>query len=411
MDFALPEIGEGVLEAELTAWLVKPGDAVKRGQNLMEVLTDKAAMEVPSPFVGTVTELRAEPGQKLKVGEAVLSYTPSGQPAARPAAEPAPRPIAAAAAAAARPSNGPPAPAPVNRLPAKAAPSVRQLARKLGVDLAAVRGSGPDGRVLVEDLAPVLRRPADEEGAPPARRPPDFGRPGTRVKLQGLRRIIAERMAEARRTIPDYSYVDECDVTDLVRLRESLRPVFARGGVKLTYLAFFVKAVAQALKEVPPVNASLDEAAGEIVLHDRYDVGVAVATPAGLIVPVVREADKKDLGTIAGEIDRLSEAARAGRAKRDDLRGGTFTVTSVGNIGGLITTPIINPPEVGIMGVGKIVKRPVFDAAGQVRPADVVYFSFTFDHRVVDGAVGAAFANAVLDRVRNPAALLLPERM
>jgi 2-oxoisovalerate dehydrogenase E2 component (dihydrolipoyl transacylase) len=412
MDFALPEIGEGVYEAELTAWLVKPGDAVKRGQNLMEVLTDKAAMEVPSPFVGVIAALRAEPGQKIKVGEAVLSYTPSGQPAARPTAEPAPRPAAAAAVASARPRNGPPAPAPVNRLPVKAAPSVRQLARKLGVDLTALRGSGPEGRVLVEDLAPAVRRPSeDAPDAPPGRRPPDYGKPGTRVKLHGLRRIIAERLAEAKRTIPDYSYVDECDVTDLVKLRESLRPVYARAGVKLTYLAFFVKAAAAALKEVPLVNASLDEAAGEIVLHDRYDVGVAVATPAGLIVPVVREADKKDLGTIAREIERFGNAARAGRAKRDDLRGGTFTVTSVGNLGGLITTPIINPPEVGIMGVGKVVKRPVFDAAGQLRPADVVYFSFTFDHRVVDGAVGAAFANAVIDRVRNPAALLLPENL
>jgi len=289
---------------------------------------------------------------------------------------------------------------------------VRQLARKLGVDLTALHGSGPEGRVLVEDLAPALRRPAAEaEEAPPARRPPDYGRPGTRVKLQGLRRTIAERMAQAKRTIPDYSYVDECDVTDLVKLRESLRPVYARAGVKLTYLAFFVKAAALALKDVPLVNASLDEASGEIVLHDRCDVGVAVATPAGLVVPVVREADKKDLGTIAREIERLGDAARAGRSKRDDLRGGTFTVTSVGNLGGLITTPIINPPEVGILGVGKIVKRPVFDAAGQVRPADVVYFSFTFEHRVVDGAVGAAFTNAIIRQLTNPAVMLVPEKM
>jgi pyruvate dehydrogenase E2 component (dihydrolipoamide acetyltransferase)/2-oxoisovalerate dehydrogenase E2 component (dihydrolipoyl transacylase) len=226
-----------------------------------------------------------------------------------------------------------------------------------------------------------------------------------------LRRKIAEHMALAKRTIPHYSYVDECDVTDLVKLRESLREPFARAGVKLTYLAFAVKAVVAALKEVPIVNASLNEADGEIVLHDRYHIGIAVSTPAGLIVPVIHDADKKDLAAIAREVDRLSTEARAGKAKRDDLLGGTFTVTSVGNIGGLFSTPVINHPEVGILGVGKIVKRPVFDDAGRVRPADLVYLSFSFDHRVVDGAVGAAFANILLRELRNPAALLLPARL
>jgi pyruvate dehydrogenase E2 component (dihydrolipoamide acetyltransferase)/2-oxoisovalerate dehydrogenase E2 component (dihydrolipoyl transacylase) len=216
-------------------------------------------------------------------------------------------------------------------------------------------------------------------------------------------------MALAKRTIPHYSYVDECDVTDLVRLREGLCETFARSGVKLTYLAFVVKAVVAALKEVPIVNSSLDEEGGEIVLHDRYSIGIAVATPAGLVVPVVRDADRKDLAAIARDIDRLSSEARAGKSRRDDLRGGTFTVTSVGNIGGLFSTPVINHPEVGILGIGKVVKRPVFDAAGNVRPADIVYLSFSFDHRVVDGAVGAAFANAVLRRLHNPAVLLLPE--
>jgi pyruvate dehydrogenase E2 component (dihydrolipoamide acetyltransferase)/2-oxoisovalerate dehydrogenase E2 component (dihydrolipoyl transacylase) len=205
--------------------------------------------------------------------------------------------------------------------------------------------------------------------------------------------------------------VDECDVTDLVRLRGSLRERFAAAGVKLTYLAFAVKAVAAALKEVPLVNASLDEAAGEIVLHDRYHVGVAVATPAGLVVPVVRDADRKDLGQVAREVERLADEARAGKSRLDDLRGGTFSVTSVGNIGGLFSTPVINHPEVGILGLGKVVRRPVFDAAGNVRPADLVYLSFSFDHRVVDGAVGAAFGNAVGRLLSNPALLLLPDKM
>ncbi len=415
MDFHLPQLGEGVYEAELVAWQVKPGDAVKRGQTLMEVLTDKATMEVPSPFAGTVTALNAEPGQQVKVGDVVLAYTPAGEgeAAAAPSESAAPAPIAAPA------ENGNGAVRVSAPLPAavRAAPSVRLMARKLGIDLTRVHGSGPHGRILVEDVTRSVRTGPPSPTPPPTGGGgagvggPDYGTPGTRVKLHGLRRKIAERMVQSKTAIPHYSYVDECDVTDLVRLRESLKGAYAEAGVKLTYLAFFVRAVALALKEVPVVNASLDEPAGEIVLHDHYHIGVAVATPAGLVVPVVRDADRKDVGTLARDVERLSAEARAGKSKRDDLRGGTSTVTSIGNVGGLISTPIINPPEVGIMGVGKVVKRPVFDAAGNVRPAEMVYLSFSFDHRVLDGAVGAAFGNAVVRRLQQPALLLLPDKL
>lgn len=411
MDFALPEIGEGVYEAELIRWLVQSGDAVKRGQPLAEVMTDKAVMEVPSPFVGTIASLCAQPGQMVKVGQVLLSYEGAGQPAPSPPAPtveaklgalPQPRsPMAVA-------QNGPDRSRAVGRLPVKAAPSVRLLARKLGIDLDAVPGSGPEGRILIEDLTSRIAGPPRKQAAEPA---PDYGKPGTRIKMQGLRRSIATHMVQAKRTIPHYSYIDECDVTELVRLRESLRDTYSRAGVKLTYLAFFVKAVVSALREVPIVNASLDEASDEIVLHDRYHIGIAVATPSGLIVPVVHDADQKDLGGIAREIERLSAAARAGKSRRDDLLGGTFTVTSVGNVGGLISTPVINHPQAAILGLGKIVKRPVYDAAGQIRPADILYLSLSFDHRIIDGAVGAAFANAILRSLQNPAALLLPERL
>jgi pyruvate dehydrogenase E2 component (dihydrolipoamide acetyltransferase)/2-oxoisovalerate dehydrogenase E2 component (dihydrolipoyl transacylase) len=425
MDFALPEIGEGVYEAELVSWLVKPGDTVKRGQGLAEVMTDKATMEIPSPFAGAVTELRARPGQTVKVGEILLSYSPAGRPAA---ASPVPNNLGASAtdsgarhlaaappalARAAQPHsvNGPARHEAGGRLPLKAAPSVRQLARKLGIDLAAVRGTGPEGRILVEDLTPHLAATPATRTPPEAEAKPDYGRPGTRVKLQGLRRRIAEHMTRARRSVPDYTYVDESEVSELVRLRDGLREVYARAGIKLTYLAFFVKAAVAALKEIPIVNSSLDEESGEIVLHDRYHIGIAVATIGGLIVPVLRDADRMDLGAIAREIERLSSAARAGRIRLEDLRGGTFTVTSVGNIGGLFSTPILNHPEAAILGVGKIVKRPVFDDAGQVRPADLIYLSLTFDHRVIDGAVGAAFGNSLIRQLRNPAALLLPQQL
>jgi pyruvate dehydrogenase E2 component (dihydrolipoamide acetyltransferase)/2-oxoisovalerate dehydrogenase E2 component (dihydrolipoyl transacylase) len=230
------------------------------------------------------------------------------------------------------------------------------------------------------------------------------------MKLLGLRRKIAEHMTAAKKAIPDYSYIDECDLTDLVRLRGQLKGTFARVGVRLTYLPFFVKAAARALKEVPIVNCTYDDSAVEMILHDHYNIGVAVAAPHGLVVPVVKDADKKDVAAIATEIDRLSADVRAGRPKLDDLKGGTFTVTSIGGIGGLISTPIINTPEVGIMGIGKVVKRPVYDTNGRLHPADVVYLSFTFDHRIVDGAVGAAVGNAVNKHQQNTAALLLPER-
>jgi pyruvate dehydrogenase E2 component (dihydrolipoamide acetyltransferase)/2-oxoisovalerate dehydrogenase E2 component (dihydrolipoyl transacylase) len=408
MDFSVPEIGEGVYEAELLRWLVKPGDTVKRGQVLMEIMTDKATMEVPSPFAGTITALHAEPGTQVKVGQVVLAFegkgesTPALLPEARTSADGPPpgRPALARPAVAAR-ANGP-------GVPVKAAPSVRYLARKLGVDINRVHGSGPEGRILVEDLTSHVQAGAAPAVSAPAPPKPDYGTPGTRIKLQGLRRIIAERMVLSKRTIPHYSYVDECDVTELVRLREGLREGAARMGIKMTYLAFVAKAVAAALKEVPIVNATLDEAAGEMVLHDRYDLGIAVAVPGGLLVPVLRDADKKDLFETAREIERLMHDARTGKLKAEELRGSTFSITSFGNIGGLFATPVINPPEVGILGIGKVVKRPVFDAAGQVKPADMVYLSLSFDHRVVDGAVGAAFANAVVRQLQNPAALLLP---
>jgi pyruvate dehydrogenase E2 component (dihydrolipoamide acetyltransferase)/2-oxoisovalerate dehydrogenase E2 component (dihydrolipoyl transacylase) len=410
MELALPAIGEGVYEAEVVAWRVKPGDVVKRGQVLLEVLTDKATMEVPAPVPLTVTALRAQPGDTVKVGDVVLEYTTADQGAQ--VVQPVQTATSSVASAVVpRSVNGP-----VRRdarlgLPVKAAPSVRLMARKLGIDLGGIRGTGPEGRVLIEDLAPLVAPAEPNERLRPAEPRPDYGTPGTRIKFQGVRRRIAEQMERSKKTIPDYSYVDECDVTDLVKMREGLKDVYGRAGIKLTYLPFFVKAVVAALKEVPLVNASLDEQGGEIVLHDRYHIGIAVATPNGLLVPVVHDADQKDLATVAREIDQLSSAARSGQARLEDLRGSTFTLTSVGNIGGLFSTPVINPPEVGILGVGKIVRRPVYDDQGQIRPADIVYLSLTFDHRVIDGAVCAAFGNAVRRQLEAPAALLLPPKL
>ena len=411
MDFELPPLGEGLIEVELVRWLVKPGDRVERGQPLMEVLSDKATMEVPSAFAGQITHTLAETGSKIKVGHIVMQYADANEavPAAAHPASTGPKPVMVRGELSGLLRSNAPVNGTVAVLPV-AAPSVRHLARKLGVELSRIRGSGPGGRVLLDDLTHHLK-PTSADAVKKTDAPKvDYGTPGTRTKLLGLRRKIAEHMVEAKRAIPHYTYVDECDLTDLVRLRMQLKETFARVGVKLTYLPFVVKAVARALKQIPVVNATFDEAGQELTLHDTYHIGVAVAAPNGLIVPVVKDADKKDVAAIAADIERLSQEARAGKSKLEDLKGGSFTVTSIGNVGGLISTPIINSPEVGILGLGKVVKRPVYDAAGQIRPADLLYLSFSFDHRVLDGAIGAAFGNAVIAQLQNPGALLLPER-
>jgi 2-oxoisovalerate dehydrogenase E2 component (dihydrolipoyl transacylase) len=420
MDFSLPPVGEGLVEVELVRWLVRPGDAVTRGQPLMEVMSDKATMEVPAPFAGVIQSTQGEAGEKLQVGQHILAYALDGEAVVTSGGRQFPENGMASGGLQApevvggekpRGTDPPRTPSISNGTHrASAAPSVRHLARKLGVDLLKVRGSGPAGRVLLDDLTGFLTPKGSAPAAKPAAPKVDYGTPGTTQRLAGLRKVIAERMVASKRTIPHYAYVDECDATDLVRLRNQLKEPFAANGVKLTFLPFLITAVVRALKDVPIVNSSYDEASQTISLHDKYNVGFAVSVPNGLIVPVIKNADKLDLAGIANEVERLGEACRTNKIKADDLQGGTFTITSVGNIGGLISTPIINAPEVGIMGVGRIVKRPVYDDSGNLRPADLLYLSFSFDHRIVDGAVGIAFGNAVLKRLQNPGTLMMGEK-
>lgn len=437
MDFHLPELGEGIYEAELVHWLVQPGDKVSHGQILLEVMTDKAVVSVASPFDGTVQQLAAEAGAQIKVGEAILQYESSGQPrvdnggarvagggaSATPQSAEEPDRSTSVSAKMSRSSHVvAQSPvlrddrAPTSAVPrearARAAPSVRRKAREMGVDLATVEGSGPGGRVLIKDLQTGGPRPTDRSDGRNGRGPEPESQPqlapGSRIKVRGLRRAIAEAMSRAKRTIPHYSLIEECEVTELVRLRESLKESCQQRGVKLTYLPFIVRATVAALQEVPLVNAFLDEQAEEIVLHDRYHIGIATATSQGLMVPVIHDADRKDLLEIARDIDRLTHETRSGKARLEDVRGATFTITSIGSVGGLISTPIIHAPEVGILGAGRLVRKPVYDEHGQLRPADLVYLSFSFDHRVIDGDVGARFANAIIRRLQNPAAMLLP---
>lgn len=422
MEYRLPELGEGIYEADFVAWLVQTGQSVEAGTALAEVMTDKATMELPAPFSGRIETLLVEPGQLVEVGQILLHFSPAGvEEGIPPAAGHAPDAESWEAASALRASGTrSPGAAPVSsraepdarmRL-VLAAPAVRRLAHSLNIDLRDVPASGPGGRVLLDDLSTFLRtsderdavavRPSHRAGAAM------LGTPGQRVKLHGVRRSIAEHMVNSKKTIPHYSYIDECDVTELVALRnERKRPLYAE-GVKLTSLPFYVKAVVAALKRVPVINASLDERSGEIVMHDAYHIGIATATSKGLVVPIIRHADRLDLVGIAREIERLIRGAQAGTLGRTELRGGTFTISSVGNFGGLVSTPIIHHPEVGIVAIGKVFVRPVFNEQGQVVPARIAYLSFSFDHRVVDGSVGAIFANAVIEQLEHPQALWDP---
>ena len=402
--FCLPELGEGVYEAELVQWKIQPGGVVEHGDTLAEVVTDKATMDVPSPFRGTVIAIHADEGSTVKVGDVVLDYKPTAvNPSNSSEPESAPTPSASVAPVATPRSSD----TPQQQTGVRAAPSVRRLARSLDVDLSTVSGTGSGGRVLLDDLAAYVQR-SKPEAAPATKKPAlDLGQPGSTMPLRGLRRKVAEKMTVSSNEIPHYSYIDECNVSQLVRMKKELARPLAQQGIRLTYLTFWVRAVAVALREVPIVNATYDSSSATVTLHDRYDIGIATATENGLVVPVLRAVESMSFSETARGLESLITEVRERRATPDQLRGSTFTVTSIGNLGGLVSTPIINHPEVGIMGVGRIKRRPAYDDRDQIRPADLVYLSFSFDHRIVDGAIAALFSNAVIGALENPATLML----
>lgn len=391
MDFHLPDLGEGVAEAEIDRWLVKEGEEVAEDDPLVEVITDKATVEIPSPWAGVVNRIHVQAGERVPVGTVLVTIGEDVGEAPdidlREPGEAEPE------------ASGPTADAPPPER-VQAAPPVRRLARELGVDIASVPGTGPDGRVLRED---VERFAAGSSRASAASGPGASG--ARREPLRGVRRTIAERMTHAHLTIPPVTHVEECDVTELDatrRLANEREP----SGSRLTYLPFIVKAVVAGLKEHPALNASLDEDAGEIVFHDRYDIGVAMDTPEGLVVPVVRGADGKRLRDIAAEIDDLATRARAGTLRAEELRAGTFTVTSPGAFGGLLATPLIMHPQSGILGVHRAVDRPIA-RDGQVVIRKMMNLSVTFDHRVLDGMTAARFALELVRLLEHPAVLAL----
>jgi 2-oxoisovalerate dehydrogenase E2 component (dihydrolipoyl transacylase) len=403
--FKMPDLGEGTVDAEIVAWHTKPGDAVTEDQLIVEVMTDKAAVEVPAPVSGRVVSISGTPGDKVAVGSPLIVFelgeqdSPATLPAADTAAAPAGAPASRRAAEAEPVASATAAPG--RALPARpgrvmASPANRRRAREAGIDLATVAGSGPGGRIMRGDLELANTRPAAS------------GPETLEIKVIGLRRLIAERMSEAKRNIPHFAYVEEVDVTELESLRQHLNLAPPAGAAALSYLPLVVKALTRVLESFPQCNVLYDAARGVLVRHRAVHVGIATQTPDGLKVPVVRHAETLGLWEVAGEIRRLAERARTNKATRDELVGSTITVTSLGKLGGIASTPIINAPEVAIIGLNKAVERPVVHQ-GAVVVRRIMNLSSSFDHRFVDGYDAAAMIQALKELLEHPAAIFIPK--
>ena len=458
LEFKLPDIGEGIAEGEITRWHVQEGQTVKENDPFVEVMTDKATVEITAPASGKIAAIKFAAGATAPVGAVIAVIETSGGSGAalqkaqaatasagsatdRPAA-PAPRPAvaasgsASASASAAAPAraaapmadggNGGVAVAAASGKRVLAAPAVRRRARELGIDLRQVAGSGPAGRVSGNDLDQFVQsRGAGRSAAPAAAQrsapatpaAPAFARPVApapvaggateeRLPLRGIRKRIAERMHKSKATAAHFTYVDELDATNLVELREALKPSAAEKGVKLTYMPFIIQATIAALKKFPMLNATLDDEKQEIVVKNYWHVGFACDTDQGLVVPVIKDADRRTLLNLGAAVQDLTARARESKLSLDEVSGSTFTITNAGNIGGLFATPVINWPEVAILGVHKIADRAVVKN-GAIVIRKTMYLSVSIDHRVVDGATGARFMNEVLQLLEDPRRLLL----
>lgn len=415
--FKLPDVGEGTAEAELVGWHVKVGDSVSEDQILADIMTDKATVEITSPVTGVVVAIHGEAGQQVPVGGPLVSFQVEGKGNVAAAAAPAPQQAEAAPAPAAKPAPAPKAaPAPVasdskprtlsdrNQRPL-ASPAVRNRARDLGIELQFVPGSGPAGRIEHADLDAFVASGGSASSASGSTGSTYARAEGTtEVRIIGLRRKIAEKMAESVRRIPHITYVEEIDVTALEELRAHLNATKTKDQPKLNVLPFIARAIVVALRDQPQINATYDDEAGVLTQHAAVHLGIAAQTPNGLMVPVVRHAEARDPYDTALEIARVSGAAKDGSAKRDELSGSTITITSLGALGGLVHTPIINHPEVAIVGPNKIEERVVV-RNGQMVVRKMMNLSSSFDHRIVDGHDAAVFVQRIKGLLEHPATL------
>jgi pyruvate dehydrogenase E2 component (dihydrolipoamide acetyltransferase) len=435
-EFKLPDLGENIASGDVVTVLVAEGDVVKPGQALLEVETDKAVIEVPCPPGGRIAKVLVKKGDTVKVGQPLVMLEAAGAAApaakapataAKPAAAPAPASAAAppraavAATTATEPAPARVAPAPevipVAPVPVAAGavepagPAVRRLARELGVDLARVRGSGPAGRIVRDDVITAVRqagggggglRGARDSGATER---DDWG-PIRREQLSRMRKTIAANMVRSVSTIPHLTNFDDADVTELEQLRKASAPEYAKSNVKLTALAFVIKAVSLSLRQHPLVNASIDLEKGEIVYKDYVNIGLAVDTPRGLVVPVLRDCDRLAIPQIAQVVAETAEKAKNAQYGLEDLRGGTFTISNLGAVGGQYSTPIINWPEVAILLLGRSRRVPVVHE-DRIEPRLMMPLSLSYDHRLIDGAMAARFLNEVIGYLESPGRLLL----
>ena len=418
--FELPEVGEGVTEAELVKWNVSVGDVIAPDEAVCEVMTDKATMEINCPVGGTVVEVCGEEGDILTVHTPLLKLSQDGSaPAPAPAAPAKKSAVKAAPSTVNTPAPKPSVYAPVQtRAPAPnptgkvlASPAVRAFAKTQGQDLSSISGTGKGGRITRNDIQNTMNVPASHTAhikAPPAVRV-QASKADQIVKIVGLRRKIAEKMLESVQRAPHFTYVEEVDMTDLVTMRGQLKGLAAEYGVKLTYIPFIMKALVQVFHEFPTVNAVMNEADFSMIVRGEVNIGIACDTPQGLYVPVIKNVEQKSILELAAEITDLTTRTREGKAQLSELQGGTFTITSVGNIGGRFATPIINNPEVAILGVNQIHDRPMV-VNGEIVARKMMYLSPSFDHRVIDGAVAARFVSALKAILENPASLLLSLR-
>ncbi len=428
-EFKLPDLGEGLTEGEIVKWLVKVGDSIEEGQSFVQVETDKAVIDIPSPRNGVVLKLGAAEGETVQVGRVIIVI---GEPGETVEAPPTPKKEAKARPSvgvvgeleeapeepeqriALKPTPGkqipPPPPKPTQIL---AVPMVRKLAGDLKVDLQTVRGTGPRGRITKEDVLKASKEkkaPPKEIPAKEVKETPTSDAHGVveRIPLRGLRRTIAQAMVKSKSTIPHAAGIDEADITQLAALKARAKERAAQKKIHLTFLPFVMKALVAALQEHPYLNASLDDEKGEIILKKYYNIGVAVDSKDGLMVPVVKNVRGKNIFQLASELEALSEKARSRTIDLADLKGGTFTITNFGAMGGIFGFPIIHHPEVAILGMGKIYEKPVV-VGGKIEVRKVLPLSLSFDHRVVDGAEAVRFMNTAIQLLEDPGLLLMEE--
>ncbi len=431
VEVKLPDIGEGVTEGELIKWLVKEGDSVSADQPIAEVMTDKATVEVPTPYAGKVKQFKYKEGDMIPIETVMLVLDSDGKAAAAPQSKPkeekaaAKSPIAQerneptqaqySAQSSSGASGGMDVYPPAADIHVLATPATRRLAREANVDINQISGTGLAGRVTREDVLKEMGGSQSQAKSAPAAAKAQIPRPSfkgvggdaeERVAIRGIRKKIAENMQMSKHVIPHFTLMEEARADELVKLRSQAKSAGEKYGVKVTYLPFIMKALIATCREFPMFNASIDDDSQEIVYKKYFNLGFAADTPNGLMVPVVKDADQKTLLEVSQEINELGEKARNGKLALDEMRGATITITNIGSIGGIYATPIINHPEVAIFGMYKIAERPVF-VGDKVVKGQFMNFTITCDHRLIDGAVAANFMKAFVARIENPSHLML----